>query len=356
MFRIIQRIRRNADLVYKLLPIFAFIAPALILYCLYPSSFEMMWKGRTFYLFFLWLSFLEIVLEWENIPKGGVGKPKSIKTVALATAILLPTIYVIVANFAGVNRAIVDLATASNIEPDLRGLMPLSTEYLVFTALFALLVLLLYGKGGVRIHALSMLFLGIIGVIYTIDNFYPYGRFTPFQLFVPITTVLAANTLNLMGYATIVQEIRHPNYGWLQSLTSIDPNNLSRRATFQIAWPCAGVESLLIYTVTVLLFLKNTPIPWKHRIAYFAFGAIITFFINILRVVTIFLLGMDAGGNVSAPEVQQFHNFYGQLYSITWIILYPLIIIGSRMLWGKINTLKTGRIEGFEPMPRTPLQ
>ncbi len=355
MHSIIQKIRRNARLVGRFVPICAFIVPTLILYYLYPSSFELMWKGRTFYLFFLWLVFLEIVLEWDNIPKNTPLEPRSIRTVILVVCLLLPTVYIVVANYFGLNAAILNFAKQNNVSPNVVDFVPLSTEYLVLTALFAMTIFLFYGTDGLKTHMLSALFLGAIGTIYMIDNLYPWGKFTPFQIFVPVTATLAANVLTSMGYKTNLNEIRDPNYGWLQSLRVTDPNNPLRTVKFEIAWPCAGVESLLIYTVTILLFLKNTPIPWKQRAVYFLIGAVVTFLINILRVVTIFIIGMNTGG--LSAETEQFHNFYGQLYSITWIISYPLIIMGSRTLWAKINAMRqrgASTIDSFESVNGKP--
>jgi len=138
-----------------------------------------------------------------------------------------------------------------------------------------------------------------------------------------------------MGYQTIITITTNPYYGWVPSLTSWDPKNPLTLARFGIGWPCAGVESLIIYTVTILLFLKKSTIPLKQKIIYFIIGALVTYFINILRIVTIFLIAMNNG------DVGRFHDFYGQLYSITWIISYPLIIIGSRALWRKIRERRT---------------
>lgn len=60
-------------------------------------------------------------------------------------------------------------------------------------------------------------------------------------------------------------------------------------------------------------------------------GVVVTYFINVLRIVTIFVIGINGG------DWMAFHNIYGQLYSITWIVSYPLLIIGSQMLWAKIK-------------------
>jgi exosortase/archaeosortase family protein len=131
-------------------------------------------------------------------------------------------------------------------------------------------------------------------------------------------------------------------------LVAVDPTNMQRFAGFYIDWTCSGVESLLIYSLTILLFLRKTTIPLKYRITCFAFGAVVTYFINALRIVTLFMIAIPKGMyfNPNDYDFQRFHNFYGMLYSISWILAYPLIIIGSQALWrrfrhSRINTKKT---------------
>jgi thaumarchaeosortase len=170
-----------------------------------------------------------------------------------------------------------------------------------------------------------------VAAIHLINILYPYGGFTPFQFIVPTTTRLSASVLNLMGYQTkVLLSPGNPMptlYAW----------NSEARWGFQIAWPCAGVESLLIYTIVILLFLKKADIRWIHRIIYFTIGAIVTYFINILRIVTIFTLALNKG------DIWAFHDYYGMLYSAIWIVSYPLIIIGSRALWSKLKILSLKR-------------
>jgi len=342
-----QAVKRNANILIILLPLLSFSIPLLILYSLYPYSFEQTYHGRTLFLFFLWLFCLEMILSWEKLQKNKLDKLGSLRTVLFIIALLLPTLYVIVANYCGLNATIENLAKQL-IPPETpsrdqaASLVPLSTEYLVFAVLFCLIILLTYGINSLMDFSISTLFIGTIGVLFIIDNFYPWGRFTPLQILVPTTATLAANVLNLMGYNTTYSIIDYGAYG---SMPHLKVNDFPW-AQFGIAWPCSGVESLLIYTVTILLFLKKTDIPWKHRIIYFAIGAVITFFINVLRVVTLFLIAIDKGPKFDArydSDWQKFHNYYGLLYSITWIISYPLIIIGSRVLWRKIINWKTAR-------------
>lgn len=309
-----KKYERYANFFKMSLPILSFVIPFIILYFLAPLVFEKTWKGRMFYTFFLWLVSLELILGWEKL-KNKLTSVKSTRTIAVILAVLLPTIYVVVANSFGL------IAIRSETLSDVTFL-PL--EYLVFTVFFTLLVLLEFGVNGLKNLPISASFLGIIGVIYAIDNLYPQGSFGPFQIIVPTTARLAADVLGLIGYHTVWGGIQNG----MPVLTAWGPQGSFRAS---IAWPCSGVESLLIYTVTILLFLKNSAISWKQRVGYFILGAVVTYFINVLRIVTIFVIGINGG------DYMAFHDIYGQLYSITWIVSYPLLIMGSQMLWAKMR-------------------
>ena len=339
MQTILSILKKHANTLLKLLPLLAFAVPFLWLYSLHPASFELMWKGRTFQLFFVWLIALELILGWESLQSSKINKLISVRTFAFIAALALPTIYVIISNYSGLNTAIADSARQSGVQ--WWDFMPLSTEYLVFTAFFCLIVFLSFGAKGLKVFSVPALFIATIGTIYTIDNVYPYGQFTPFQLLVPTTATLAAAVLNLMGYSTILTTQTDPLQGSLPLLTATDPSNPLRSAQFAIAWPCAGIESLLLFTVVTLLFLKRMPISWKAKIGYFAIGAAVTYFINVLRIVSIFMIGMSGG------DWKLFHNVYGPLYSVAWIVSYPLIILGSQSLWHK----KSRKPQPLQPNP-----
>lgn len=308
----------------RILPIIAFAAPLAILYSLYPASFEATWKGRTYYVFFIWILLLETVLNWEML------KPKSPKFKFLRTTILvvmlgLPTVYIMVANYTQLNAMIVDASPKHGGDPFWARLMPLTVEYLFFAVAFVLILIVMYGLRGLRDFSLSLCLVGIVGLVYLIDNLYPYGEFTPFQIFVPTTVVLASSILNFMGYRTLMIM-----GGSMPALQATSPSGVSWQA--QVGWPCSGVESLLIYTVIILLFLKRIPVSLKLKTAYFIVGAVVTYFVNALRIATIFVMAINGG------DWGRFHDYYGQLYSITWIVSYPLIIMGSRSLWMKIKS------------------
>ena len=334
MGSILQVIKEHSSLLMKVLPLIAFAVPFLWLYFWDAASFELMWKGRTFQLFFIWLVGLELILGWENFQTTKLKKLVSARTFAFIAALVLPTIYVAASFSWGLNAAIENWSVQNGVT--WANSMPLSTEYLVFTVLFCLIVFLQWGFKGLKDFSVPAFFLAIVGVLYTIDNVFPYGQFTPFQILVPTTTALAAAILNLMGYTTSISYGQNSIEGGnMPFLTATNPSNPAISAHFAIAWPCAGIESFLIFTVVTLLFLKRMPISWKAKIGYFAVGAAVTYVINALRIVNIFILGMNYGETSS--EVQLFHFYYGPLYAVAWIVSYPLIIMGSQTLWHHIK-------------------
>lgn len=323
----------------KLLPLLAFVVPFVLLFFLNPmdpylkvsaqESFQLMWKGRTFQLFFIWLVALEFILSWENI-KLKINMKDTRRVVAFGLVLLLPTLYVLFENYLGLNSTIVNWATQSGVA--FSESMPLAIEYLVFSLLFCGTVFLSFGKKGLVGFALPAFFAGLVGVLYTIDNVFPYGQFTPFQLLVPTTATLASGVLGLMGYSSV------PGIEIGTGMPTLQVSSALGSAKFAIAWPCAGIESLLIFTAVVLLFLNKMNISWKAKIGFFAFGAIITYMINVLRIATIFTIGVQYG--VNSNQVQSFHFYYGPLYAMAWIISYPLLILVMPGFWRKIKTRK----------------
>src|SRR4030043_2266772 len=110
MQTVLSFLKKHENTLLKLLPLVAFAVPLLWLYLLQPASFELMWKGRTFQLFFIWLIALELILGWESLQPSKITKPFSAKTLAFIAALTLPTMYVVLSNYLGLIAAIVEAA------------------------------------------------------------------------------------------------------------------------------------------------------------------------------------------------------------------------------------------------------
>lgn len=333
---------RINDFLPNLLVLASIIAPFCLLFILDADSFSRTWKGRTFYLFFLWLIFLEILLEWESINEKKMVL-KSPRFLCIAAVAILPTFYLVAVNFLGLHQVLFDMVDwlglpfapiqMAGIRAQTMSKWILSVEYLVLTTLFTIIFWLAYHKDGLKIFSISLIFIGAIGTIYMIDTLYPYGYFTPLQAFVPLTASMASTVLNWLGYQTafIGQQLGTP-------ILQVSDSSGHILVTYGIAWPCAGVQSFLIFTFVLLIFFKKTTIPLLHRTTYFVFGAIVTFCVNILRIVAIYLIyigSLSQGVEAANVAAMAFHDYYGGFLSMIWIMAYPLLIVGTRILWNR---------------------
>jgi len=179
----------------------------------------------------------------------------------------IPIVYVIGVNFLGLDQMLIEIGkqilTFWHFSLDNLQHWPLSLEYLIFTIFFAATIWLAYEVDGLKQFSISLCLLGAIGTIYMIDTFYPYGAFTPFQTFVPFTASSAAQVLNWMGYKTSFLPYQ------VQGTPILYVSGSSGSVGFGIGWPCAGVQSLFIYTCVILLFLKKSAIPLIQKVIYF---------------------------------------------------------------------------------------
>ena len=353
-----EKLRENKETLIKLLPLISFITPFLILYLLqdvtFRYSFEATWKGRAFYIFFIWFAVLEMIVSWEKLQPKTFKRPKYVRTIAFILALSLPTIYVVVSNFYGLNEAIYEWSKKNNIAGGVWGhiFMPLSIEYLAFAAFFFLIIFLQYGAYGFRRMSLAPSFLATMGIIYMIDNLYPYGQFTPFQIPAAATAILAETVLNFMGYRTSLSYSTSPEAGWVPVLKVTNPQNPFHYTQLGVAWPCSGVESLIIYTLFMIIFLKNFEVSTKRKIIYFVAGATVTYLINIARVVSLSIIAIKFGSR--SQKFENFHSFYGPLYSIIWITLYPILIMVGGDIWRRVKSLmKTAKTRLFSRIAKS---
>ncbi|MEM3565493.1 MAG: exosortase/archaeosortase family protein [Candidatus Bathyarchaeia archaeon] len=309
------------NLLIKITPIVSFIIPIAILYHLEPASFEKAWRGRIFLIFFIWTALLEAILDWERLHVKFIAR-KSLKRAFLFFLFALaPTIFVIFFNYYRYSDEIIKIATENNVAEWIAKELPASLEFLFLTVLFCLTVLIAYGIENLPVFSGSIFFLGIMGLLFTIDDLHPGGKFAPLQMLVPVTAFFAASFLGVAGYKATLSEFNDPVFG-LVSILEVNGEQ------FKIGWLCAGVESLVIYTVVIFLFLKKSDIAAKRKLLYFILGAAVTYLINIMRIFTLVMIALS--GNMK--YFHDFHNFYGSFYSITWITIYPVIIMGIENL------------------------
>ncbi len=328
--RAFTQFRNNRAHVKVLLVFLSILVPFALLYGINAKSFDQTYNGRAYYLFFVWLVVLVFAFDWKKYRSQPSNFSTKSKT-AFGIALTLPTCYVVISSFLGFNDTIIEMAKPYGIVAPWLNDVPLSVEFMVFAVLFAAVFFSAYRRKGLTDFSLAVALLAAVGIINMLTILYPYSgniqrAFTPFQILVPTTASLSRDVLNMMGYTAMLAN--SPDY-----VPTLAVSNGHSYYIGNIVWPCAGIDSLIIYTVVMLLFLKKVDFPRFHKVVYFIFGAIITYFINVLRIVTIFLIGL----NGAEADVVAFHGFYGQFYSAIWIISYILLIVGSRILWTRLR-------------------
>jgi len=321
----------------------SFILPIAILYISESPTFEEVWKGRAPYLIFLWLFFLEFVLGVGKLPKNMIGT-RRVRTIIALCLLAIPIGYAIGVSLFGFSSYVNFLSDFGKFVgvpyavPEYKSLnLPfywaLSVEYLFFTVIFVASIVLVYGSKGLNRFPVSLFMIAMIGSAYMIDTFYPYGTLAMFQNLVEPTASSTTFFLNLMGYKASWYNTVESPYG-VKTILKVSGGRYYI-GDIHLYWPCAGIQSLFIYTFAILLFIRGAGFSLKRKIIYFAVGAVGTFFVNVLRIVSIIVIGLNSG----PAAFDEFHRYYGEFYFIAWILLYPLAIIYGRSALTKLFKL-----------------
>jgi len=271
------------------------------------------WKGRMFYVFFMWLLFLESIISWEEVVER---KPKKrLRILFFFVCAFIPLIYILSVNLLGLDQTILGIGQIFGFTGRLLKIhWPLSFEYLVIAISFLVATCLAYGKNGLNFFSISSSLLVGITAIFTLDTFYPGGTFKPFELLALPTSACAAVLLDVLGCDFYLQY--RPGQGSM-------PLIITPSGGAAIGWPCAGVHSLFLFIVIILLLLKKSNISNFRKLLYFVVGTVCTYFVNVIRIASYFIILVNNGKGAA----RFFHDTTGELYFVFWIFAYILIIV-----------------------------
>jgi exosortase/archaeosortase family protein len=134
------------------------------------------------------------------------------------------------------------------------------------------------------------------------------------------TAATAAALFDILGYKV---NLMYPYHSGGSLLPRLSVGLGGKSASVAIAWACAGVYSLLLYVLVMLIFFRRINISSFRKVSYFTIGLFGTFFANVLRVYSIIIVDLQYGQ--AAGTV--FHNSYGELFGFAWIFLFILLIV-----------------------------
>jgi len=101
------------------------------------------------------------------------------------------------------------------------------------------------------------------------------------------------------------------------------PNGLS---SIGVDARCSGIHSLTIFIAIFLLMLfeGRKRLNWDYKIPILVFlGIIGTYFVNLLRVLIIFIINYYQGWGVAGP----IHNYLGYIFLMIWVPIFWLFIL-----------------------------
>lgn len=172
-------------------------------------------------------------------------------------------------------------------------------------SLYIVGLFLLFFKVKVLKEALSPLFL--VGALF-VGSFFSDLAKSYFEPYLPHFTSFIASLLRAIGIAA-TQSPSNPNVIVLDALKG--PISLV------IIWGCIGFISMFVFSVILIVIMLEDPSNTKTKVIWSFLGMLGTFFVNIIRLVTIFV-----GFYFYGYEYDAVHLYIGYVLFITWSVIF----------------------------------
>lgn len=309
----IRRRLKDADFLLILAAI-----PVFLLLALAPGSFELSWagfgklgRGGLFIVLF----FLGFELYLYDFRKHARLKLTFARKMVLSAIVMATLVYFI---GVGVDASFVNLLYSLGPPGGAGGgsnSWLMSVDYLTFAIYILALAVVLFGFGLTVIKGVitPILLSGAMVIFYLLDAFFPYGEIGSLQFWANFIVAAVGLLAKLFGL---------PIYGFSNYLTIEGTKGFFRLAVF---WPSVGVQSIIIYSVVMLVIAAKLDIPKVRKVIYAAVGVAGTVFLNILRIFTIAYYGYAFA--TSGQQLDAFHNSLGEVIFPFWILLFLGIVL-----------------------------
>jgi len=207
----------------------------------------------------------------------------------------------------------------------------MATDYMALTLYMVGLAVAFFGRRAVpKIITAIVISAGMV-IFFLLDAFFPYRELWWLQGWAEFIVAAVVFLAWVSG---------QPIFGSGNHLTI-----LGKYGTWhlQVFWPSVGVESMLIFSLVMIVFAVKFSAPAKRKVIYAVVGAAGTVFLNVVRVFMISYYGVCCA--TSEVALDAFHNTIGQFLYPVWIIAYLYIVleIEKRLRGNATNPLLTGQ-------------
>jgi thaumarchaeosortase len=303
----------NSGIVVTLL----LIAPIIFTMIISPGIFILTWNvGRGEFLFAMVFIAAELIGSKHQIDKK--------KLIPIIGLLSLTIGYFIAIEYKiplGLKQTIIDAAPSFNVQQLDSWIF--MWDFIVMSVYIGICLAILYGKKGYKIAPAGLLFLAGIAVILSLDAFFPKDTLGPLQYIVPTYLQIDQGVIRFIDNS--IMELGPDTKlvtAWDNTLTL---NGLHGSIRLTVYWPSAGVHSMIIYSLLMLIFILKMKMPLKRKLGYFLMGTIGTAMVNIVRIISLSLFALI----VSADYVvwQPFHSIVGVIMFIPWLFIYVYSVI-----------------------------
>jgi thaumarchaeosortase len=301
---------KSADLLLILSAI-----PVLLLFALAPDTFELSWagfgklgRGGLFIVLF----FLAFELwDFRKTAKPRLDRPHIIVTVMI---LALGLFYFGAAGAAGwFTDLTYSVGKALGASGEVSNSWLMATDYSAMTLYLIALSIVLFTVRAIRaIITPIVLSIGMV-VFYLLDAFFPYGSIGPLQFWANF--IVAA-----VGFLSWIFGL--PIYGFSNLLTINGTHGFFRLAVF---WPSVGVQSMLIYSLVMVLLAAKLDSPLRRKVIYATIGVVGTIFLNVVRIFIIAYYGYAYA--YTGQQLDAFHNSIGEILFPIWIVVFLAIVL-----------------------------
>jgi thaumarchaeosortase len=290
--------------------------PILLLFAVAPESFLLSWAGfgqlgrggLFFVLFFLGFDLLsfgkEDKIQWSRNRK-----------IAIVALVGVASVYFVEVGLGQtLTNLIYSLGKWLGASGQVSNSFLMSTDYAADTIYLTLLAITLFSISTIRRVVVSIAFaLGML-IFYLLDAFFPYGSIGPLQFWANFIVAAVA------GLASV---FRLPIYGLTNHLTIF---GLHGTFPLVVYWPSVGVQSILIFSLVMIVIIAKLEAPPARKAIYTMVGVAGTVCLNIVRIFSISIYGYLYA--TSGQQLDAFHNVIGEIIFPIWIVVFLMIILG----------------------------
>ncbi|MEM3004604.1 MAG: exosortase/archaeosortase family protein [Candidatus Bathyarchaeia archaeon] len=286
-----------------------FLIPLITLLLIDPDHFILGWNegaGAGFLFAFIFLT-----LEWYDVrrlaPLNMTGK----RLIGTAASVTIISAYFVVVYALGHSSLVAQAGAQFGYvsTPQILSWTRM-LDYILYAIYIVVIIALSLGISRIRNFPTPIVFLFGMAFILLLDATFPYGSMQPLQMLMqPILAVVvfmlttAGVKVDLIGYESIAV--------WGQKGFLF----------INMYWQCAGILSMTIYFLVILVLMVKLQTSARRKLAYAAVGAAGTFFVNIVRIFLIIYYGAFIDVNL-----RMFHESIGEVLFTLWIVVYLLAV------------------------------